>query len=264
LRSRQRLRFKTRKEAERFLTDTAHKASRGEFVDPAKIPKFVEVAEDWLRSQLDRRPSYVSDLRARLDKHLKPHFGPRRLNTIGVTEFEKLRDDLRDKGYAPITTNQILRIASSVFLLAIKRGQCAANPLDRVERARRVAREIISGEPSLREDELSPDNILDPDEVRRLLDAAQPGLERTLFLSAFVTGAREGELLALRWSDLDLPNEGPGKIAIRRSLSWARLKGDETRHRYFPPKTKSGRRVIQIPREVIAAPSALEASVSKV
>jgi len=39
---------------------------------------------------------------------------------------------------------------------------------------------------------------LNPDEVRRSLEAANPGLKRAPFLTAFVTGAREGELLALR------------------------------------------------------------------
>ena len=42
-------------------------------------------------------------------------------------------------------------------------------------------------------------------------------------------------------------------MAIRRSLSWARLKGEEIRPRFFPPKTKAGRRVIQIPDELVAA-----------
>ena len=42
-------------------------------------------------------------------------------------------------------------------------------------------------------------------------------------------------------------------MAIRRSLSWARLKGQEIRPRFFPPKTKAGRRVIQIPDELVAA-----------
>jgi integrase len=42
-------------------------------------------------------------------------------------------------------------------------------------------------------------------------------------------------------------------MAIRRSLSWARLKGEEIRPRFFRPKTKAGRRVIQIPDELVAA-----------
>ena len=69
--------------------------------------------------------------------------------------------------------------------------------------------------------------------------------------TAFVTGARSGELLALRWSDLELPKEGAGKIAIRRSLSWARLKGEEIRPRLYPPKTKAGVRTIRIPAALV-------------
>ncbi len=40
---------------------------------------------------------------------------------------------------------------------------------------------------------------------------------------------------------------GPGRMVIRRSLRWARLKGEETRPRYYPPKTAAGRRTISIP-----------------
>lgn len=249
---RRRVRFRTRKQAERFLTETAHKVTRGEYVDPANVPTFAEAAEGWFRSKTDRRPSHVSDLRARLDKHLIPLFGTRRLDAISVADVERLRDDLRNRGYAPTTINQILRIAGAVFALAIKQGRCATNPLDRVDRARRRAIEI-SLDDNVSDDGLCPDSILDPDEVRHLLEAANPGFDRTLFLTAFVTGAREGELLAMRWTDLELPKEGPGKMAIRRSLSWARLKGEDIRPRYFPPKTKAGRRVIEIPDELVVA-----------
>lgn len=222
---RRRLRFKTRKQAERFLTETAHKAARGEYIDPAKIPKFAEVAEDWFRSKTDRRPSHVSSLRSRIDKYLLPAFGAKRMDAIEVADVEKLRDDLRAENYACTTVNQILRIASAVFRLAIKRGRCSTNPLDRVDRAHKPAREIKSGEDS--GDALSPQSILSPSEIRRLLDAANIGLDRTLFLTAFVTGAREGELLALRWTDLELPTTGPGCMYIRRSLQWAHLKGED-------------------------------------
>ena len=54
---RRRVRFRTRKQAERFQTETEHRAARGEYVEPAKIPKFGEVAEDWFASKTDRRPS---------------------------------------------------------------------------------------------------------------------------------------------------------------------------------------------------------------
>src|SRR5438309_9437680 len=98
---RRRVRFRTKKAAERFLTDTRHKASRGEYVDPAKVPNFAEVAERWFRGMADLRPSHVADLRSRLDKHLLPVLGPKRMDAVSVALLEKLRDDLRASGLAP-------------------------------------------------------------------------------------------------------------------------------------------------------------------
>jgi hypothetical protein len=57
--ARRRVRFRTRKQAEMFLSETSQRAARGEYAEPAKIPTFVEVAEDWLQSKTDRRPSHV-------------------------------------------------------------------------------------------------------------------------------------------------------------------------------------------------------------
>jgi integrase len=63
---------------------------------------------------------------------------------------------------------------------------------------------------------------------------------------------RHDELLALRWSDIDLQ---AGKIFVRRSLSWARLKGETgpARPRFYEPKTKSGIRTLPAPPELLSA-----------
>jgi integrase len=252
--ARRRVRFRTRKQAERFLTETAHKAAQGEYVEPAKIPTFAEVAEDWFQSKTDRRPSHVSDLRARLDKHILPIFGKHKLDRISVASVERFRNNLRDRKYAYRTINTILRITSAVFRLGIKRGQCTKNPLDSVERAVQKAKELKTGEGAddAGHDAADTDSVLSPPEIQSLLASARPGFERMLFETAYLTGAREGELLGLRWTDLELPQEGSGKMVIRRSLSWARLKGEQTRPRYFPPKTKAGRRTISIPALLVA------------
>jgi integrase len=250
---RRRVRFKTRKQAERFLVETAHKAARGEYVEPAKIPTFGEVAEEWYRSKSDRRPSHTFDIRTRLDKHILPIFGKQKLDRITITAIEKLRDGLRDAKYAHRTINRILRIMSSVFRLSIKHGQLTKNPVDSVDRVSAAAKEMTATETAGGiGDTIDPDSVLSPREIQVLLRAAFPGYERTLFETAYLTGAREGELLALRWTDLELPKEGAGQMAIRRSLSWARVQGEEIRPRYFPPKTKAGRRTISIPGLLVA------------
>ena len=89
--------FRTRKQAERYLAETTERAARGEYIAPAKIPTFAEVAEDWFSSKSDRRPSHVSDLRTRLDKHILPIFGSHRLDRITVAAIEKFRNRLRDQ-----------------------------------------------------------------------------------------------------------------------------------------------------------------------
>jgi integrase len=252
--ARRRVRFRTRKQAERFLTETAHRAAQGEYVEPAKVPTFAEVAEEWYLSKIDRRPSHVFDLRTRLDKHILPIFGTYKLDRITVAMVERFRNNLRYRKYAHRTINTILRIISAIFRLGIKRGQCSKNPLDSVERAAQMAEELKADEGNIDagNDASDHDTVLNPAEIKLLLAAARSGFERTLFETAYLTGAREGELLALRWTDLELPKEGSGKMIIRRSLSWARLKGEAIRPRYFPPKTKAGRRTISIPALLVA------------
>ena len=92
------------------------------------------------------RPSHVSDLRTRLDKHILPIFGSHKVDRISVGAIEKFRNDLRDRKYARRTINCILRIIGSVFRLAIKRGLCTKNPVDSVERVRQVSIELTTGE----------------------------------------------------------------------------------------------------------------------
>jgi integrase len=105
------------------------------------VPTFGDIAEEWFKSKLDRRPFHVFDLRTRLDKQILPAFEKEKLDRITVAAVEKFRDKLRDEKHAQRT-------------------------------------------------------------IQILLREANPGYERTLFETAYLTGAREGELLALRWTDL--------------------------------------------------------------
>jgi integrase len=57
---------------------------------------------------------------------------------------------------------------------------------------------------------------LSPEEARRLLDAAEGDRLEALYVLAVTTGMRQGELLALRWQDVDLKN---GTISVRRTLT---------------------------------------------
>jgi integrase len=94
-------------------------------------------------------------------------------------------------------------------------------------------------------------DILGPEEIKQLILAAKPGLYRTIIATIAYTGMRHDEALALRWSEVE-PLEA-GEVRVRRTLSTARVKGEEnqTGFRWFDPKTEAGLRDIPIPKDLI-------------
>ncbi len=124
--------------AERFhIRDARRKHSLVSTSSPPRSRTFREIAEDWFQSKTDRRPSHVSDLRTRLDKHILPIFGRYKLDRITVASIEKLRNDLRDRGYARRTINAILRIIGAVFKLGGQARRCAPGTRLRASNAQR-------------------------------------------------------------------------------------------------------------------------------
>ena len=81
--------------------------------------------------------------------------------------------------------------------------------------------------------------------------AAEPGFYRAFFTASIYTGARVGELTGLTWNDIDLD---AGTLRIRRSVSWARLKGEKREQpRLYEPKTDAGKRTLELGAELLAA-----------
>jgi integrase len=90
--------------------------------------------------------------------------------------------------------------------------------------------------------EISP---LTPDEARRLMGSATDDRLRALWLTALGTGLRQGELLGLRWQDVDLETR---RLCVRHTL--ARVGGKLV---LLEPKTERSRRTIVLPEVVVVA-----------
>lgn len=85
--------------------------------------------------------------------------------------------------------------------------------------------------------ELSP---LTADQVATFLDSIEGDHQRALYVTAIGTGLRQGELLGLRWADVDLD---AGMLTVRHTLQ----RGTRT---LAEPKTERGRRTLRLPGEV--------------
>jgi integrase len=70
--------------------------------------------------------------------------------------------------------------------------------------------------PQVRREEMRP---LTPEQVKALLEAARGDRLEALYLLAVTTGLRQGELLGLKWEDVDLEE---GKLQVRRTLATAK------------------------------------------
>ncbi len=84
------------------------------------------------------------------------------------------------------------------------------------------------------------------EQAHKLLEAAKGSRIETLLILAITTGARRGELLGLRWDDIDMEHK---VLSIRRTLN--HISG----YRFVEndPKTKSSRRKIMLPNVAIDA-----------
>jgi integrase len=99
------------------------------------------------------------------------------------------------------------------------------------------------GFPRLFREEIDP---LSREEARRLLDAAKGKRLEALYVLALSTGMRQGDLLALKWDDVDL--EGGVVLRVRRTLTRAGRV-----YSTGEPKTRNSRHVIRLTGAVVAA-----------
>jgi excisionase family DNA binding protein len=141
-----------------------------------------------------------------INKHLVPELGTLLLTEVTPPRVEGLLVG-KEKVLSPKTINTLRGFLLRMFNLAIRRGLWnGINPATRVER-RKVPKRLPE--------------YLRFEEVPRVLDALPPQL-RPLFATAVYTGMRQGELLGLRKSDVDL--EG-GTIMVARSYDHETTKG---------------------------------------
>lgn len=202
----------------------------------AQTMRFAEFADDWLQRLNGRNlaPKTLESYQGIVRLHLMPAFGEQRLGAITRRDVEVF---LAEKASvrAPKTVGYTLTLLKAILTDAVAHGHLDQNPAAAVK-------------PPVRPDREESMHVLMPEEIDRLLKAAdQPW--KTLYLVAVHTGLRRGELLAVRWSDLDLEQR---RLYVRRSLGRIR-DGQGYVVREAPLKTRYSRRTVDLSPSVVAA-----------
>ena len=230
--------FRTQDEAKAARDDARVRAREGSFVDKSSVT-VAQYLQSWLAAhQLVIKPKTLDGYRTDVEAYVIPHIGGRKLQSLRPATVSTLYADLLRSGgrggkpLSPRTVQHVHRTLHKALQDAVDVERLLpSNPAARAK--------VPRAEPDER------GRMWTPGQLRAFLeytsDAHRLGV---FFWTATYTGARRGELLALRWSDVDL---AAAEITFARSvdvLDGVRVEGS----------TKGGRsRVVPVDEGTVAA-----------
>lgn len=167
--------------------------------------KFGAWLEEWVTTYapLQCRYKTVACYRSNIRNYLAPRLGEWRLSELTKRHFTTLYRDLQAEGLAPASVHLVHRTASVALSRALEFEEVGIK-VNRAAEARKAL-------PPVRSDAVVP---LDADEVARITSAVADERNHVRWWIAFL-GARQGEVLGMKWSDVDWDS---GIINIRRQL----------------------------------------------
>jgi len=214
--------------AEKLLARLDVQVDDGTFESRTEQKTFAQLATAYLGA-LTVRALTRCDYEVIINNRLVPYFGPTKLRAVRAQDVEEYRAHAQQTASARggrlsvRTINKDLTQLSAMFNYAEKHRWVAHNPTKHVKKlpqSKEARRRQLDG------------NTLTPAEVRLLIEAAGSPRDRVLFRMAVETGMRQGELLALRWEDVDWAGS---RVYVRRSYR----KGIES-----DPKTAASQRFV--------------------
>jgi integrase len=135
--------------------------------------------------------------------------------------------------------NKVLTTLTAILALAKRHKKIKDNPVEEAERLK-IATEDEG------DAEVTPDKVYSKEEIRKLIHATTPGtIDRLFVMLPALTGLRIGEALGATWPAVDLK---AGKFNVRLNLA-DNNKGEPLLLQ--PPKTKTSKRTIALPPELI-------------
>ncbi len=224
---------RTRQEVQQEINKIAVKIQAGTYREPAKITVaewFTTWLDDYMRLSL--RPTTWDSYGYQVNGHIIPALGHLKLSELQTAHIQRLyneklkggRLDGKPGGLTPKSVRFIHTVIHSCLEQAKKEGMIPINPAGAVRL------------PKLRQEEI---RYLDREEITEFLDVARDSKHFAAFFLALNTGMRRGEILGLRWRDVDLDE---GQLTVNQGL--VRVSGEGLV--FQEPKTKLSNRVISL------------------
>ncbi len=221
----------TRREVQERLTSALKATQEGRPIPPERqtVARFLG---DWLENSAKPaiRPSTYIRYGAHVRNHISPAIGHIKLSRLTPQHVQALLNEKLGDGLAPATVRYMHAVLRRALKQALKWDLVARNAAALVDTPRVTQKEI---EP------------FTPEQARTFLDAIRGDRLEALYSVALAVGLRRGEVLGLKWSDVDLDKR---TLTVRASLQ--RIDGALV---LVEPKSRQSRRTVALPQTVIDA-----------
>ena len=229
--------FKTQAEADEALNEMLYEQRHGTLITE-KDQTVKQQLDHWLENvhRNTVRPSTYAEYRRTIDKHITPALGHLKLRQLTVNRVEAFYTRKAEDGLAASSIRQIHKVLRQALDHAVRSNLLARNVCDIAKKA--LPRQVRY--------EIKP---LTQEQAQKLVSDARGHHLEALFILAVMTGMRRGELLALRWSDIDFDN---GSLQVHHTVRRVSIRGytgsgPKTKLTESEPKTTSSRRMIVLP-----------------
>ena len=213
----------TKKQAKKLLREIEVQLEKDIFLPKHKTPNFGKIAEKWLEY---KKPNLRASTWSVYEGHTRNHFNDLKnlpINKITTARIEKFIFDRQKIGMNISTLRKLIGSVGQIMQYAVLHQYLDYNPVKEAERPRSQGNE--------KKDTIS---ILMPSEIHEFLEILKEKKYIMLFQLAIFSGARQGELLGLKWKDIDWENN---QIHIQRTFN----NGE-----WYRPKTNASNRKIDI------------------
>lgn len=175
--------------------------NRGEFFNNIKTPSLNNFAESAFEvHKNDRRPSTTKEYKSLFKCHIKPYFGHLKLDEIKVSDINGWKNQLISIGLSTKRVNDIKNLLGNILRDAVDDNIIQSNPVSKSKSLRVVPVK-----------EIQPFSL---EEIQIILNSLI-GQSKNIIATLFFTGLRTGELIGLKWSDIDFERK---TIEVNRTI----------------------------------------------
>jgi integrase len=193
--------FKTKKEAQNALAEAINAVNKGSYIEPVNI-RYGDYLEQWFLTKKNSLGTQTAKVyQTYLKSRIIPSLGHSNLAKLSALQIQSYINKLNDEGLSSSTIKKIYEIIRNSLEHAVDFEFVPKNVASKVKLPKLVKSQMM---------------VWNQSEVNTFLKEAKEDPMYIVFLIALTTGMRQGEILGLRWQDIDFSN---GIINIRQTLS---------------------------------------------